>query len=177
MQKAIFLDRDGVLIKAPKINNKPHSIKKIEDLIILNKVKNALKLVKGKFLLIVVTNQPDVSRKKISKKEVLKINNYLKKKLNLDDVFVCYHDNQHRCSCRKPKPGMLIKAKKKWKIDLENSFLVGDRKNDILAGKNVGCSNFFINYSYKERLPSKKDCTYVKSLYSAVLKIKKLSNE
>ena len=176
MRKAIFLDRDGVLIKAVKINNKPYSIKSINDLVIINTVEKALKLITKKFLLIVVTNQPDVSRNKITKNEVLRIHRYLKKKLSLDDIFVCFHDNKYRCSCRKPKSGMLRKAKKKWNIDLKNSFLVGDRKSDILAGKDVGCKNFFINYFYDEVPPSKNDCTYVKSLYAAILKIKKLTN-
>jgi len=174
MQKAIFVDRDGVLIRAPNINNRPHSIKKLEQLKIMNGVIQGLKILKRKFKIIMVTNQPDVYRKKVKKYDVKKINNFLKKKLELDDIYVCYHDNIHKCSCRKPNPGMLLLAKKKWNIDLKKSFLIGDRNSDIIAGKKVGCVNFFINYNYNEKLPNKKNCYYVKSFYEAVLHIKKI---
>ncbi len=90
MQKAVFVDRDGVLIKALRINNKPHSIKKIEQLEIIKGVARGIKILKKNFNIIMVTNQPDVYRKKITKSNVIKINNFLKKKLNLDDIYVCY---------------------------------------------------------------------------------------
>ena len=70
--------------------------------------------------------------KKISKKFVIKINNFIKKKLNLDKVYVCYHDDHHNCNCRKPKTEMIISAAKNWKINIKESILVGDRKK-ILA--------------------------------------------
>ena len=110
-----------------------------------------------------VTNQPNVSRGLVKKSEVIKINKYVKKILNLDDIYCCFHDNKDKCKCRKPKAGMLINAKKKWKIDLKNSFMVGDRKKDIDAGKKAGCKNFFIDYNYDEIKPSKKNCIYIKS--------------
>jgi len=174
MQKAVFVDRDGVLIRAPKINNRPHSIKNLKELKIMNGVIQGVKILKKNFKIIMITNQPDVYRKKVQKKDVEKINNYLKKKLDLDDIYVCYHDNIHKCYCRKPNPGMLLLAKKKWNINLKRSFLIGDRSTDIIAGKKVGCINFFINYNYNEKLPNKKSCHYVKSFYKAVLQINKI---
>ena len=78
-KRAIFLDRDGVLIKAPKYKNKPYSIRKFEDIKILKNVKKSLSILREKYLLIMITNQPDVSRKKIKKKTVIKINQFLKK--------------------------------------------------------------------------------------------------
>ena len=177
MHKAVFVDRDGVLIRAPKINNRPHSIKKLEQLKIMNGVMQGLKILKRNFKIIMVTNQPDVHRKKVLKYDVKKINNFLKKKLELDDIYVCYHDNIHKCNCRKPNPGMLLLAKKKWNIDLKKSFLIGDRNSDIIAGQKAGCVNFFINYNYNEKLPNKKSCYYVKSFYKAVLQIKKIAQK
>ena len=115
-----------------------------------------------------ITNQPNVARGFIKKKEVIKINDYIKDQLNLDDVFCCFHDNKDNCSCRKPKPGMLLRAKKKWKIDMKNSYFIGDRRKDILAGKKAGCKNIFINYNYNEKLPSKKDCKYLKSIKDVI---------
>ena len=168
MQKAIFLDRDGILIKIKKYNNKPYSVDDLSKLKFTNSIKLLLKKLKKKYLLIMITNQPNVARGFIKKKEVIKINDYIKDQLNLDDVFCCFHDNKDNCSCRKPKPGMLLKAKKKWKIDMKNSYFIGDRRKDILAGKKAGCKNIFINYNYNEKLPSKKDCKYLKSIKDVI---------
>lgn len=163
MKRSIFLDRDGVLIKIRKKKNKPYSIDELDKISIIKDTRRTLKKLKKNFLLIMVTNQPNVSRGLVKKSEVIKINKYVKKILNLDDIYCCFHDNKDRCKCRKPKAGMLINAKKKWKIDLKNSFMVGDRKKDIDAGKKAGCKNFFIDYNYDEIKPSKKNCIYIKS--------------
>ena len=172
MRRCIFLDRDGVLIHIKKINNKPYSVDKINKIRLIKETQETLKKFKKNFLLIMVTNQPNVSRGLISKSKVIKINNYIKKKLKLNDVYCCYHDNNDKCNCRKPKPGMFIDAKKKWKIDLKKSFMVGDRKKDIDAGKKAGCGNFFINYNYDEKKPSKSKCVYIKSFKDTIKYIK-----
>jgi len=173
-RKAIFLDRDGTLNKAYIENGLPISPSSLNKFKIIKGVKKSInRLKKLNFLCILITNQPDVFRGKISKKTVVKMNSYIKKKIKLDDMFVCYHDNEHNCSCRKPKPGLLVKASKKWKIDLNKSFMIGDRWKDILAGKKVGCKTIFINNNYKNDKKVKADFTF-KSLLKAVNKIEKL---
>ena len=164
MRKSIFLDRDGVLVGIKRVKNKPYSVDSLNKISIKKNAQKVLKKLKYNFLLIMVTNQPNVSRGLVSKSEVNKINNYIKKIFNLDDVFCCFHDDIDKCDCRKPKAGMFIKAKKKWNIDLKKSIMIGDRKKDIDAGKKAGCKNFFIDYNYDETKPSKKNCTYIKSL-------------
>ena len=173
-RKAIFLDRDGTLNKVYIENGLPISPSSLNKFKIIKGVKKSInRLKKLNFLCILITNQPDVFRGKISKKTVVKMNSYIKKKIKLDDMFVCYHDNEHNCSCRKPKPGLLVKASKKWKIDLNKSFMIGDRWKDILAGKKVGCKTIFINNNYKNDKKVKADFTF-KSLLKAVNKIEKL---
>ena len=173
-RKAIFLDRDGTLNKAYIENGLPISPSSLNKFKIIKGVKKSInRLKKLNFLCILITNQPDVFRGKISKKTVVEMNSYIKKKIKLDDMFVCYHDNEHNCSCRKPKPGLLVKASKKWKIDLNKSFMIGDRWKDILAGKKVGCKTIFINNNYKNDKKVKADFTF-KSLLKAVNKIEKL---
>ena len=173
-RKAIFLDRDGTLNKAYIENGLPISPSSLNKFKIIKGVKKSInRLKKLNFLCILITNQPDVFRGKISKKTVVKMNSYIKKKIKLEDMFVCYHDNEHNCSCRKPKPGLLVKASKKWKIDLKKSFMIGDRWKDILAGKKVGCKTIFINNNYKNDKKVKADFTF-KSLLKAVNKIEKL---
>ncbi len=163
MRKSIFLDRDGVLVRIKRFKNRPYSVDTLNKISIKKGAQKILKRFKNKFLLIMITNQPNVSRGLASRSEVNKINNYIKKSFNLDDVFCCFHDDKDKCNCRKPKTGMFIKAKKKWNINLKKSIMIGDRKKDIDAGKKAGCKNFFIDYNYDETKPSKKNCTYIKS--------------
>jgi len=150
--KAVFLDRDGVLNKAIMINGKPFPPKSVGELEIPIGVIEGLKVLKElDYLLIIITNQPDVARGATSLKIVDDINNYLKKHLIIDDIFYCIHDDIDKCLCRKPKPGMIFSAKEKWNIDLKKSFLIGDRWRDIETGKNAGVKTILINFGYKEK--------------------------
>ena len=158
MKKAVFLDRDGVINKAFIKNGLPESPNSLSELEILPGVKESIsRLKKLNFICLVVTNQPDVQRGKIKKNTIIKMNNFLKKKIELDDIFVCYHDDQDKCNCRKPKPGLLLQARKKWNVDFKKSFIVGDRWRDIQAGKKVGCKTIFLDYKYKDIKPKNPD--------------------
>ena len=177
MRKAIFLDRDGVINKILVKNNLPFSPSSFNLLEILPGVKESiLRLKKLNFVCLVVTNQPDVSRGKISKKTVIKMNNYLKNEIKLDDIFVCYHDDRDNCKCRKPKPGLLLAACKKWNIDLKRSYMIGDRWKDIEAGRSVGCKTILIDYNYKETKPKNPNFT-ADSLLSSVYIIEKIQDK
>lgn len=150
--KAVFLDRDGILNKAVIIDRKPFPPVTIKELEIPEGVKEGLLLLKkAGYLLIVITNQPDVSRKTTTEKCVSEMNEFLRNELPLDDIFCCFHDGNDNCSCRKPKPGMVFSASKKWNIDLSMSFLIGDRWRDIETGKNSGVRTILIDYHYDEK--------------------------
>ena len=177
MRKAIFLDRDGVINKTFIKNDLPFSPPSFNELKILTGVKESIfRLQKLNFICLVVTNQPDVSRGKIKKKTVIKMNNYLKDEIKLDDIFVCYHDDHDNCKCRKPNPGLLLDAVKKWDIDLKKSYMIGDRWRDIEAGKSVGCKTIFIDYNYKETKPKNPNFT-TDSLLNSVYIIEKLQGK
>lgn len=150
-EAAIFFDRDGVLIEAPLINKKPTSVQSLKDVKLCKNILEICKYYKKNYYLIMVTNQPDYSRGVNSKKNIVNINNFLKKKLNLDMIYVCYSDNE-KCIDRKPNPGMLLKAKKKYKINLKKSFMIGDRWRDVGAGNRAGCRTIFIDRNYSEKL-------------------------
>ena len=107
---------------------------------------------------------------------VIKINSYIKDKLKLDDILVCYHDDSDNCECRKPKPGLLLEASKKWDIDLKKSYMIGDRCKDIEAGKRAGCKTIFIDLNYKEAKPKNPDFT-TDSLFSSVHLIEELQSK
>ena len=159
--KAVFLDRDGVLNNSIIVDGKPYPPKSLDELIIPEGVKEGLKqLTQHGYVLIIITNQPDVARGKTKIEVVNSINNYLQQKLLIDDVFCCIHDDSDNCNCRKPKPGMIIEATKKWNIDIANSYMVGDRWKDIETGKNAGLKTILINYGYNEK--------YVEPDYSCI---------
>ena len=158
MKKAVFLDRDGVINKTIIEDGLPSSPNSFDELEILPSVKESiLRLKKLNFICLLVTNQPNVTRGKISKSTVIKMNNFLKKKIELDDIFVCYHDDKDNCNCRKPKPGLLLKAGKKWNVDYKQSFMIGDRWRDVQAGKNAGCKTIYLDYNYKDIKPKNPD--------------------
>ena len=161
MQLAIFLDRDGVINFPIVREGKPYSPNTICELKIIPGVLETLQELRlAGFLLIVVTNQPDVARGLNSRQNVLLRN------LPLDEIITCYHDDYYKCSCRKPLPGMLTSAANKYMIDLTGSYLVGDRWRDIEAGINAGCRTIFIDYGYTEKKPQSPNYV-VKSLAEA----------
>lgn len=157
LNRAVFFDRDGVLIDAIIKDKKPCSIRYFNSIKIKKNIKKVINTIKKKnFLAFMITNQPDVNRGLTDKKEVIKINLYLKKVLKLDDIFVCYasDNNSYR---KKPNPGMLYEAKKKWRISLKNSFLIGDRWKDIEAGNKAGVITIYKDCNYNEKRPKKYD--------------------
>jgi len=158
VRRAVFLDRDGVINRAIVRDGMPFPPANLDELEILPGVPEALqKLQDSNYLLIVVTNQPDVARGTAKKEDVERMNAQLRSMLSLDDFKTCYHDSGDGCSCRKPLPGSLIEASKEHHIDLSKSFMVGDRWRDIEAGQAAGCKTFFINYRYNEKQPEMPD--------------------
>jgi D-glycero-D-manno-heptose 1,7-bisphosphate phosphatase len=158
MRRAVFLDRDGVINRAIVRDGTPYPPANLNELEILPGVNEALeKLHAANYLLIVVTNQPDVARGAAEKSDVEKMNAQLSSLLPLDEIRTCYHDSGDGCLCRKPLPGALLDAAKECDIDLSKSFMVGDRWRDIEAGQRAGCKTFFINYRYTEQQPEMPD--------------------
>jgi len=145
MNQAVFLDRDGVLNRAIVRDSKSYPPRSVDDLEILPGVAEACGVLhQAGFLLIVVTNQPDVARGTQRKEVVEAINRVLAERLPLDEIRVCYHDDDDHCTCRKPQPGLLVQAARDWDIDLPTSFVVGDRWKDIEAGQRAGCRTVFL---------------------------------
>ena len=158
MRRAVFLDRDGVINRAIVRDGKPYPPASLEELEILPGVHEALqKLHDANYLLVVVTNQPDVARGTAKRGDVELMNAFLSSQLPIDDFKTCYHDSGDKCNCRKPLPGALLEAAQDHNIDLSKSFMVGDRWRDIEAGASAGCKTFFINYRYAEPKPDIPD--------------------
>jgi D-glycero-D-manno-heptose 1,7-bisphosphate phosphatase len=144
-RRAVFLDRDGVLNRGLLRDGRlvpPHGVDELE---VLPGVAEALRLLaEAGFLRIVVTNQPDVTRGTQDRAAVDAINQALAQRLPLDDILTCFHDNADCCDCRKPQPGLLLRAAASHDVELARSFMVGDRAVDIDAGRAAGCTTFLV---------------------------------
>lgn len=170
LRPAVFLDRDGVINRALERDGKPYPPTSLAEFEILPGVAEACaKLKQAGFLLVVTTNQPDVGRGTLAQSVVESIHAHMSSVLPIDRVEVCFHPGQglSDCDCRKPKPGMLLRAARELGIDLTQSWMVGDRWRDVDCGQAAGCRTVFIDYGYNESLRQKPGFK-VKDLAEAV---------
>ena len=143
MNKAIFLDRDGV------INEDSGYVSKVENFKFIDGVFEALKgFKKLGFLLIIVTNQSGIGRGFYSLEDFENLNKFMldefaKNAVFIDKVYFCPHGMEAGCECRKPKPGMILRALREFDIDPQKSFLIGDKPSDIEAAKNANLANAY----------------------------------
>ena len=152
VNRAVFVDRDGVINRVIVRDGKPYSPRSLADFELLPGVLEAVRsLHNSGFRVIVATNQPDVGAGRQARAGVEAIHAHLREALPVDDIKVCYHTDSDGCDCRKPKPGMLLDAAEQWGIDLASSVMVGDRWRDVEAGKAAGCRTILIESTYDER--------------------------
>lgn len=153
-KKAVFLDRDGVINQTIFRMGKPRAPYTLEEFSFLPGVPEAVDFLREEgFELIIVTNQPDVARGWVTREAVDLVNQYISESLGIKDIRACFHTEHDRCECRKPRPGMLLEAAKDHDIDLEQSFMVGDRVSDVEAGKHAGCKTVLIGTDPEEGNP------------------------
>jgi D-glycero-D-manno-heptose 1,7-bisphosphate phosphatase len=158
VRRAVFLDRDGVVNRALVLDGKPHPPASLATLRIIPGVRESLAALKAQgYLLIVVTNQPDVSRGTTPRDAVERMHAYLQRQLPLDAIYTCFHDDADRCDCRKPAPGLLLRAALDYGVKLASSCMIGDRWRDMQAGARAGCATFFIHQPYDEPEPLRFD--------------------
>jgi D-glycero-D-manno-heptose 1,7-bisphosphate phosphatase len=148
---AVFLDRDGIINRAIVRDRKPYPPARLEDVEILTGAVTSLqRLAASGYALIGITNQPDVARGTQSREMVESINRFILSRLPVREIFVCYHDNIDDCDCRKPKPGLILRAAEKYGLDLSQSWMVGDRWKDVAAGQAARLKTVFVDYCYAE---------------------------
>lgn len=160
-RRAVFLDRDGVVNRPLIRAGKPYAPSSLVEFEILPSVPQGCRALKKLgFLLVIVTNQPDVGRGTLAREVVENIHGRLLQQLPIDRVMTCFHAGAaygDPCDCRKPQPGMLFRAAEALKIDLANSFMIGDRWRDVDCGFNAGCHSIFIDWGYEEKLKRNPD--------------------
>ena len=158
--RAVFLDRDGVINRALEREGKPYPPASLSEFEILPDVPKACAELKAAgFRLIVATNQPDVGRGTLPQSAVEAMHASMCRQLPIDRVEVCYHAGQGEsdCDCRKPRPGMLLRAARELDVDLAQSWMVGDRWRDMDCGHAAGCRTIFIDRGYAEPLRQAPD--------------------
>jgi D-glycero-D-manno-heptose 1,7-bisphosphate phosphatase len=175
----VFLDRDGVLIVPLIRDGFPHPPARLEEFELYeDALTGCMRLKQAGFLLVVVSNQPDVGRGTQSRAIVDAMNERLAALIPvLDGIETCFHggaDFHQPCLCRKPKPGMLHRAAETLPIDLPNSYLIGDRWRDVDCARAAGCPAIFIDRGYSESLRQVPDVT-VASFDAAVTAVLKLA--
>jgi D-glycero-D-manno-heptose 1,7-bisphosphate phosphatase len=154
---AVFLDRDGVLNDTTPQPGRPGragSPRSVDEVVIGADVAPAMTRLRAHgFRLVAITNQPDVARGTLPRDVALAVTDGVVRDLDLDDAYVCLHDGPDGCRCRKPAPGALLEAASTWRLDLDASWMIGDRWVDVAAGNAAGVRTILLERRYS-REPS-----------------------
>ncbi len=157
--KAIFLDRDGTIIKDLGYLSNPREVEFFPDTI------DSLRLLQKTFLLFIITNQSGISKGITSAKDVKQVNDYLVETLcangiRITDVFCCPHDTTDNCICKKPKPYFINLAARLYNINLAKSYIIGDHPSDVECGINSGINPVYVltGHGKKHRHELTQDC-------------------
>jgi D-glycero-D-manno-heptose 1,7-bisphosphate phosphatase len=151
VKRAVFFDRDGVLNEAIVADGKPYPPPSLAELRIVNEAPAAVAAVhEAGYLAIGATNQPDVARGTAKREDVDAINAAVVRATGLDAIYTCPHDDGDACACRKPKPGLLLRAAREHDVDLAQSFLIGDRMKDVACGRAAGVTTILIDRGYAQ---------------------------
>jgi D-glycero-D-manno-heptose 1,7-bisphosphate phosphatase len=146
---AVFLDRDGVLNEVPGSGDRAVSPTAGSELVIVpNAASEVARLRMSGFVLLVVTNQPDVARGRLTREAALSMTQSVVDDLDLDGAYVCLHDGPDRCPCRKPRGGALQRGADDWGLHLASSWMIGDRWVDVAAGRDAGVRTVLLGRPY-----------------------------
>jgi D-glycero-D-manno-heptose 1,7-bisphosphate phosphatase len=179
VNRAVFLDRDGVITQEP-----PYYAHKLSELVLLPKSSDAIRLLnENGFLVVVACNQAGIARGYYQEEDAILFNQAMKDNLaregaRIDAMYYCPHHPEAKieryrvnCNCRKPEPGMLTRAGKELNLDLKQSFMIGDKLSDVEAGKRAGCKTIMVRTGQgAEELKAKNvECDYIADdVYNAV---------
>jgi D-glycero-D-manno-heptose 1,7-bisphosphate phosphatase len=163
-RRAVFLDRDGVLNRAVVRNGRPYPPVRLEEFELHEDVTaGCARLKAANFVLVVITNQPDVGRGTQTRETVEAMHSKLRSAIaSIERIEICYHAGEQHgepCECRKPRTGMIMRAATELNLDLSASYVIGDRWRDIDCARAAGCRAIFIDRGYEEKLRERPDFT------------------
>jgi D-glycero-D-manno-heptose 1,7-bisphosphate phosphatase len=164
----VFLDRDGVIVVPEFRDGRSFAPKQLEDYAFYPGARENLGRLKAAgFLLVVVTNQPDVGKGIVPREVADEMHRRIRDELPVDAIKACFHTQHDNCACRKPRAGMLTEAAAELGVSFASSFMVGDRASDVEAGEAVGCRTVFIDLDYAAEKKPRGATFTVKSLREA----------
>ena len=145
MKQCVFFERDGILNQARCVGRQQSSPLRSEDFHVRSELAPLLNELKAAgFRLIVTTNQPAVAAGTLPRRELDRMHDRLLKTFPLDDILVCPHEEMDRCTCRKPKAGLLREAAYKWRLDLSRCFVISDKWQDAEAARKAGATSLLL---------------------------------
>jgi D-glycero-D-manno-heptose 1,7-bisphosphate phosphatase len=148
-QPAIFLDRDGYMVRVRMSGTAPEPPRSLAEMEVLADAEPALRRFReAGFATVVITNQPDVARGLVHERVVRQIHRSLRSRLPLDAIYYCPHDTRDGCECRKPKPGLILRAASSLDLDLPRSYMIGDRWVDLQAAVAAGVYPVLLETDY-----------------------------
>lgn len=149
-RRGVFLDRDGVITVSLETEGKGYAPRSLVEFKFYDGTRESIERIrKLGFLPIVVSNQPDVANGLLSLSVLEQMNQRIRDDLGIAEINNCPHNSMDNCSCRKPRPGMILSSAEKWSIDLAQSWMIGDRDSDVVAGATAGCKTIFIDRNWK----------------------------
>jgi D-glycero-D-manno-heptose 1,7-bisphosphate phosphatase len=153
-RRAVFLDRDGVVNKVAVRDGVAYGPRSIGEFEFVDGVTEQVgRLKQAGYLTILISNQPDIARGNMTRAQLNEITDCIRRTIQLDDVFICLHDDGDGCACRKPAPGMLREAAQKHDIDLAQSVFIGDTWKDARAADAAGCRSILVDAAYNQGVP------------------------
>lgn len=174
LKPAVFLDRDGIVNQVVFREGQPGSPRALPEFVWEEGIAAAVQRLKQAGLLVfVITNQPDIARKKLDLAVSEQISSLICQFLPIDEMLVCGHDDSDRCTCRKPLPGMLLTLASRWQVDLPHSFMVGDSWKDIQAGAGAGCQTILLDKPYNQGTKADFTVPTLSAVVDIILKLSK----
>ena len=165
--KNIFLDRDGIINEVIIRNGLVSSPRNFDEFVIRNDFLNFIKLTNNNFNFFVMTNQPDIKRNLLSEADLKKMHFKLNSILNIKKIYVCRHDDSDMCMCRKPKPGMLLKALDEFNLKKSESLMIGDSFKDMQAAESANIHGILLDTVYNKQVKYKHKFTNLVDLLSS----------
>ncbi len=160
MRPGVLLDRDGVLNSVLVRFGRGFSPRKFAEFELLPGVAAAVALLRKAGLpVLVVTNQPDIARGLLRPAELERMHEFMRVHVSVDRIYSCTHDDSDDCICRKPRPGLLLRAAAEFHLDLVHSWMVGDSWKDIEAARAAGCRSIFVAGPHADAGRSKPERT------------------
>ena len=145
---AVFLDRDGVLNEIVEREGRPGSPRALDEFRLVDDIESVRRLGDEGFLVFLVTNQPDIARGRVTPELIEAMTAAIRRRVRIDDVRVCPHEEEDNCACRKPKPGMLLDLARHWRVDVRDSWFIGDMWRDVQAARAAGVRAVLLRRPY-----------------------------